>query len=81
MSRPVARLERMPGPRVTEMKSGLSLWIGVWLGGVSVSVRLGSKELSPLLLGAFGRAPIALVIRRARFSWCDSKDLIGCTPP
>ena len=29
VSRPVARLERIPGPRVTEMKSGLSLWIGV----------------------------------------------------
>ena len=29
VSRPVARLERMPGPRVTEMKFGLSLWIGV----------------------------------------------------
>ena len=81
VSRPVARLERMPGPRVTETKSGLSLWIGVWLGGVRVSVRPGFEGLSPLLLGALGRALIALSIRRARFSWCDSKDLIGWTPP
>ena len=81
VSRPVARLERIPGPRVTEMKSGLSLWIGVWLCGVRVSLRPGSEGLSQLLLGASGRALIALLIRRARFSWCDSKDLIGCTPP
>ena len=81
VSKPVAKLERMPGPRVTETKSGLSLWIGVWLGELRVSVRLGTEGSSPLLLGTFGRALMALLIRRARFSWCDSKDLIGCTPP
>ena len=81
VSRPVARLERMPGPRVTEMKSGLSLWIGGWLGGSRVSARAGSGGLSPLLLGMLGRALMALLTRMARFSWCDSKDLIGCTPP
>lgn len=73
VSRPVARLERMPGPRVTEMKSGLSLR--------RASVRAGSGGLSPLVFGRFGRALMALLIRRARFSWWDSKDLIGCTPP
>ena len=46
-----------------------------------MSLRPGFEGLSPLLFGAFGRALIALLIRRARFSWCDSKDLIGCTPP
>ena len=44
-------------------------------------MRLASEEASPLRVGAFGRALIPLLIRRARFSWCDSKDLIGCTPP
>ena len=69
VSRPVARLERMPGPRVTETKSGLRLRIGLWPGEVRVSVRPGSEGLSPLLLGAFGRALIALLMRMARFSW------------
>ena len=81
VSRPVARLERMPGPRVTETKSGLSLWIGGWFGSTRVSVRPGAEELSPLLLGTSGRALMALLIKRARFSWWDSRDLIGCTPP
>ena len=65
VSRPVKRLERMPGPRVTEMRSGLSFWEEApskWSRALTVMVLED-------FLGGDGRLRSALFIKLPRLVW------------
>ena len=62
VSRPVDREERIPGPRVTEMKSGLRFWTGQpW------TVMAGVDDKA--VLGISGSERRLLAIRVPRLLW------------
>lgn len=73
VSRPVERLERIPGPRVTEMKSGFTF--------VVIRQEAERREMAKKVVVPVGRESgrlwRALATSFARFSWCESKDIIG----
>jgi len=61
----------MPGPRVTEMKSGFLLRHARFAAAIASS---------PSRRSALGSSCMASLIRVARLSWCDSSDTMGWTP-
>ena len=63
MSRPVVKLERMPGPRVTDMKSGLCFSMGRRPGRWRVMVPPDGRILSLFSRRTTGRAWRALLTR------------------
>jgi hypothetical protein len=80
VSRPVKRFDRMPGPLVTEMKSGSRLVAMSVFSSCSFLFGIPALRSPRWLESAGGRWQIASLTRVARFSWCDRRDTRGCTP-
>lgn len=81
MLRPTSRLEIMPGPRVTEIKSGLRFHIRVPVFEQRMGIFLDEQSSTVLLGGsALGSEGKAETIKAARCSWWESIDCTGWIP-